>query len=271
MKTIPYTYKLIFKPSNQYYYGVRWGKGCHPNDLWVKYFSSSKHIHKLIKEYGLGSFDYKIMKTFTNREEATEHERSLLERVNASKNGNFINKVNNMPDYTRKGLKTIHHEKLDIETYHDPKLPLPDGWKYGFSKGHIKTMSVIRKGKPSHNKGKKGKPTGPCTNKRKENIRKSRLNTKKLECPHCNKEYDPGNFKRFHGDKCKLNPNIDPEILEKRSKMAKHSMKVQKERGNYSPPKLPKGEFKCPHCEKVGVNYGSMMRHHFHRCQYKTK
>jgi len=51
----------------------------------------------------------------------------------------------------------------------------------------------------------------------------------------------------------------------------KHSMKVQKERGNYSPPKPPKGEFKCPHCEKVGVNYGSMMSHHFDRCQYKTK
>jgi len=121
------------------------------------------------------------------------------------------------------------------------------------------------------NKGKKGKPTGPCSEERKENIRKSRLKTDKLECPHCNKKYDPGNFKRFHGDKCKLNPNIDPEILEERSKKAKHSMKVQKERGNYSPPKPPKGEFKCPHCEKVGVNYGSMTRHHFDRCQYKTK
>jgi len=42
MNTIPYTYKLIFKPTGQYYYGVRYAKGCQPSDLWDKYFTSSK-------------------------------------------------------------------------------------------------------------------------------------------------------------------------------------------------------------------------------------
>jgi len=28
---------------------------------------------------------------------------------------------------------------------------------------------------------------------------------KKISCPHCNKNIDPGNFKRYHGDNCKMN------------------------------------------------------------------
>ncbi len=271
MKTIPYTYKLIFKPTNQYYYGVRWGEGCHPSDLWVKYFTSSKHIHKLIEEYGLDSFDCKIMKTFDNGKDAVKHENLVLKRVNARKNGKFINLANGGMSFSRKGLKTIFHTILDKETYHDPKLPLPYGWEYGFSKNHTKSMSDSRKGKPNGRKGIKVKPTGPCTDERKENIRKSRMKTEKLECPHCNKKTDPGNYKQWHGSKCKLNPNINPKILKERSEKAKHSMKVQKERGTYSPPKPPKGDFKCPHCVKIGSNYGSMMRHHFDNCQYKTE
>jgi hypothetical protein len=35
----------------------------------------------------------------------------------------------------------------------------------------------------------------------------------KKECPHCKRAFDPGNFKKWHGDNCKLNifeqPNIE--------------------------------------------------------------
>ena len=30
----------------------------------------------------------------------------------------------------------------------------------------------------------------------------------KRECPHCERAFDPGNFKKYHGDNCKLN-NLD--------------------------------------------------------------
>jgi hypothetical protein len=233
MKTIPYTYKLIFKPTNQYYYGVKWAKGCNPNDLWVTYFSSSKHIHKLIKKYGLDSFIFKVTKTFDNKIDAVNHETSVLERVNAARNGKFINKANNMPAYSRKGLKTIHNV-LGFETYHDINLPLPEGWKLGFSKNHLETMSKVRKGKPAHNKGKKGKPTGPCTEERKTAISKSRNLTPKITCEHCNKQCDGGNFKRFHGDNCKLNPNIKPEILKERSETTKKSYLTQLNSNNFN-------------------------------------
>ena len=36
--TIPFTYYLYHKPTGKKYYGVRFKKGCHPDDLWNKYF-----------------------------------------------------------------------------------------------------------------------------------------------------------------------------------------------------------------------------------------
>lgn len=234
MNTIPYTYKLIFKPTGQYYYGVRYAIGCNPNDLWDKYFTSSKHVHKLIKEYGLSSFIIKITKTFNNKFEAINHEHSVLNRVNAAKNGKFINKTNSMVPPSNDGLIVIHHIILDFETFHDPKLPIPNGWVKGVSLKHKKTQSLIRKGKPAHNKGKKGKPTGPCTEERKSSISKSRNLTPKITCEHCNKQCDGGNFKRFHGDNCKLNPNINPEILKERSEITRKSYLTQLNSNNFN-------------------------------------
>lgn len=227
METIPYTYKLIFKPTGQYYYGVRYAKNCNPNDLWDKYFSSSKHIHNLIKKFGLSSFTVKITKTFTNKEGAINYEHAILNRVNAHRNGKFINKTISKAIPSNEGLIVINHIKLGFETFHDPKLPIPDGWERGFSKSHKKSQSIIRKGKPAHNKGKKSKSTGPCSESRKLAISNARKLTPKITCLHCNKEFDGGNFKRFHGENCKLNPKINPNILKERSKVNQKSYETQ--------------------------------------------
>lgn len=234
METIPYTYKLIFKPTGQYYYGVRYAKGCNPNDLWDKYFTSSKHVHKLIKEYGLNSFTIKITKTFSNKKDALLHELNILERVKANINGKFINKAIFKDSYSNEGLIVIHHFELGIETFHEPSLPIPIGWVIGISDKHKMSQSLIRKGKPAHNKGKKTKPTGPCTQERKLAISESRKLTPKLTCEHCNKQCDGGNFKRFHGENCKLNPNINPYILKERSEITRKSYLTQLEKGIFN-------------------------------------
>ena len=39
---IPYTYRITHLPSGKHYYGARYAKDCHPSDLWVIYFTSSK-------------------------------------------------------------------------------------------------------------------------------------------------------------------------------------------------------------------------------------
>ena len=59
--------------------------------------------------------------------------------------------------------------------------------------------------------GKGKKWTAPSkligTKHSKETIEKQRTAAKnriKTQCPHCNRMLDPGNYKQFHGDKCKL-------------------------------------------------------------------
>jgi len=263
---VPYTYKLIFKPTGQYYYGVRYSKDCHPEELFVKYFTSSKHIHKLIKEYGVDTFTYKVSKIFKTPKEAIDHEHKLLCRVNADKNGKFINKTKNKAIKSNKGLIVIHHILLDIETWHDPNLPIPEGWVRGASSKRKRNLSIslskkYNSGYTPHNKGKKLKPTGPCSNNRRKNISESRKKTKKITCNFCNRSFDPGNYKKFHGDNCKLNPNIDVEVLNKRSQVSKKSYLTQLKNGNFNQVKPINGEFKCEYCGKKTNNLGGLANH----------
>jgi hypothetical protein len=80
--TSPYTYYLYHRPTGLKYYGVRYAKNCHPSDLWNKYFSSSKKVRKLIKEYGINSFDVEIRKVFTDPKLAILWEEKVLRRLN---------------------------------------------------------------------------------------------------------------------------------------------------------------------------------------------
>jgi hypothetical protein len=58
---LSYTYLITNKITNQYYYGSRGYnvklKRIPKDDLWIKYFTSSKKIKELIKKYGKDSFD----------------------------------------------------------------------------------------------------------------------------------------------------------------------------------------------------------------------
>lgn len=109
----------------------------------------------------------------------------------------------------------------------------------------------------------------PCCETRKKNIQSSRLKTQKITCSHCNKSFDPGNYKQFHGENCKLNPNIDNSFLRSRSNKRKQSYLKQIERGNYNKPKPPIGLFTCKFCNFSNTNYGYMHRYHFDKCKFK--
>src|ERR1039458_6227541 len=58
-----YTYLLHHKPTDTFYYGVRWKKGCDPSEFWVNYFSSSKKLVPLYRTlFGDESFEFEIRK-----------------------------------------------------------------------------------------------------------------------------------------------------------------------------------------------------------------
>jgi hypothetical protein len=94
--TTPYTYLLKHINSDKFYYGVRYAKGCSPNDFWNTYFTSSKHIKELINTYGKDSFVYEIRKTFEDKKKAIAWEHRVLKRINAVSRNDFINKTDNI-------------------------------------------------------------------------------------------------------------------------------------------------------------------------------
>jgi len=68
-------------------------------------------------------------------------------------------------------------------------------------------ISKTKKGRPAHNKGlkqkhKKHKPREQAFYKGSNGKLKGRKRPR-IDCPHCGKNIDNVNFKRYHGDECK--------------------------------------------------------------------
>lgn len=107
--------------------------------------------------------------------------------------------------------------------------------------------------------------TEACSPSRKEAISKARLNTPKQSCEYCGKLVDPGNYKAWHGFKCKHNPNIDLSILEKRRAIAiKRKQETEKVLGKNFSENL-KLELGCVFCKKV-INVSNFKKYHGDRC-----
>jgi len=91
--TTPYTYLLHHIPTNMFYYGVRYKEGCHPEDFWKNYFTSSNVVKSLRKEYGDDSFEFEIRKTFKDAKDSIEWEHKVLRRLKIRETNNvWLNK-----------------------------------------------------------------------------------------------------------------------------------------------------------------------------------
>lgn len=86
----PYTYLIGWSSLSKYYYGVRFAKNCHPNDLWVKYFTSSKTVKKYRELYGEPDIK-QIRKTFSDKESAILWEERVLRRLDIKNNNKMLN------------------------------------------------------------------------------------------------------------------------------------------------------------------------------------
>lgn len=111
-----YTYYLFHKPTGLKYYGVRFKKDCKTEDLWEKYFSSSKEVHKLIEEYGINSFDYEIRKKFDSIEKARDWEHKVLKRLKVLKRKDWINK-SEAKSASTKGFKYSEESKKKMSAW----------------------------------------------------------------------------------------------------------------------------------------------------------
>ena len=91
---IPYTYLIGWSKHNKWYYGVRYAKGCKPEELFVTYFTSSSHVRTFTKENGHPDI-IEIRKTFDNQKTARDWEYRVLKRIKVITQDKWLNKCAN--------------------------------------------------------------------------------------------------------------------------------------------------------------------------------
>ena len=87
---LPYTYLIGWTKLDLWYYGSRWAKNCHPDDLWVKYFTSSNNVKRLRDIHGEPDV-IEITDTFRTREEAKEWETIIIKLYGIVQSKNWLN------------------------------------------------------------------------------------------------------------------------------------------------------------------------------------
>ena len=108
----PYTYLIGWSTLNKYYYGVRYKRGCNPQDFWNTYFTSSKIVKQYREKYGEPDI-IEIRKQFSCAEKAKLWESKVLTRLDCAKDEKWLNRHNsNGKFHTIGGLSTETKEKL---------------------------------------------------------------------------------------------------------------------------------------------------------------
>jgi hypothetical protein len=185
----PFTYFLLHKPTGKKYYGARWSKECHPNDLWKTYFTSSKYVEQLITEFGKESFSFEIRKTFSTVKECRKWEERVLKKLNVTSKENWLNKNIN-GKFLPYGKQTEKHIRTRIESIKKN----PNAFMGMLNKNHSdetkKKMSLSSKGVSK-------------TDSHKSKMPYNILNKTTIKCPHCDKTGQYVNMKRWHFDRCK--------------------------------------------------------------------
>jgi hypothetical protein len=100
-----------------FYYGVRWAKGCHPDEFWKIYFTSSESVALLRTLYGDESFEFEIRKIFDDKLKVREWEYKVLRRMkvlenqdmwlNRTDNKSIMNTKDMMDKSQKKRIKTL--------------------------------------------------------------------------------------------------------------------------------------------------------------------
>lgn len=116
--TTPYTYLIGWTNLETYYYGRRTAQGCHPQDLWSDYFTSSNTVHQFVIDHG--EPDLIQVRQVYDSDLPLEHrisqcvcwENKFLEKVNAASNPKFLNKSNGDAKFDSTGMVSV----VDLST-----------------------------------------------------------------------------------------------------------------------------------------------------------
>jgi hypothetical protein len=218
-----YTYYLRNKITGEKYYGVRYAKNCDPVELWETYFSSSKLVAERIKEYGVSSFDFEIRRVFLTPKQARDWEERVLRRLDVLHRVDWLNQ-NICGKFLKEGPQSPEHIFKRVR-----RMIITNNKKGWPKRGSLSDME--RQKVSERFKGIPKSPEHIAHMKCHEN------NRKLVRCPHCKKQGQYVNMKRWHFENCKS--------------LGK-----------------PRKLYTCPHCGACKALPG-VMRYHFNNCKWR--
>jgi hypothetical protein len=218
----PYTYFIGWSWLNTYYYGVKFAKKCHPSDLWVTYFTSSKYVHEFRELYGEPDI-IEIRNVFNTADKARSWEHKVLKRIKAVLRKDFLNESDGKsippmygddnpskrPDVREKISKKKKGVPCQSNTPESIAKALETKRKNGNigpGSSYVRTPEMRKRASEvTISQG----PKGPMSEERKLNLRKPKSNKEnysyskeKRVCQYCNGLYAYNVLKR-HENKCK--------------------------------------------------------------------
>jgi len=168
-----------------------------------RYLGSGAYIKNAIKKYGKENFKREILEFCVTKEDAFKSQIKYIEKHNTL----FPNGYNISPTG---GLNVKDFSKHGSEAKRKMHLNAPDhsGKNNGMfgvkrSKEEIQKISIRTKLAMKRPEVKEKMINRIYTEENHKNMSIGQLNREKLKCPHCNKNIDPGNYVKWHGDKCK--------------------------------------------------------------------
>lgn len=211
MPVKPYTYIIGWPDLGAWYYGVRFAnKLPAKEDLWGKYFTSSKIVKQFRKDNGEPGVII-VHREFDDVDSATEFEKSFLTKANIATNPYWLNEFIPGDNFTTPGpLKETTKKKLSAlaalrrdfsgVNYDRAKAELKSEWKKAShddywsseqSKQHKETISRVHTGK-----------TVKETTRKKQSEKAKERESRILTCPHCGKTGKGRIMFRWHFDAC---------------------------------------------------------------------
>ena len=200
MQAIGHAYVYFVKhiPTGKFYYGSRY-KHIEYNltpeeDLWKKYFTSSKEIKALLNESSTSDFETKILFTSVDYDLCFEYEQNLIQQ--------HINDplcLNKRYFDSSKGLRVF---QIYGKTLSSKGRPKSIETRIRMSKPKsVAHRENIRNAQLANGGNGPAKHTQETKNKIREAM-KSKPRPEKI-CPHCNKSGGFLSMSRWHFDKCK--------------------------------------------------------------------
>lgn len=250
----PYTYLIGWSNNNKWYYGVRFAKNCHPQELWKTYFTSSKYVKEYYKQFGEPD-TIEVRKIFDSIEDARAHEHKVLKRLNVIKKDNWLNEHNGTSpslECALKGAKTKKPYKENDSRRLKTSLRMKTPKRM---QQNLELLKIMQ--------------SEECILKAKKTKEEKRKNG----------EYDELYMRMSITKSEKYKSGEYDEVRAQISNSLKEYYKVKIESG-WKHPNWFSSEFgksmadknnsdtQCPHCFKIG-QYRAMKRWHYDNCKFK--